>query len=194
MDWDARVSTAGAFVWTRGCFVFMFGPNQKGTRLGVVRLGGHRERGESNEACALREVREEASLPVRLVSAPATYFVGSPIPLPGQPLPRIAWTGGTVPLLVAERADGTLSVLYLAVSDDLPTPAAETKGLLLPSPQWLARICARRYTLEQYLSAGGEALVAEPMGLHLPLEPSYQIRLLNQLLRTHRELLPALQS
>jgi 8-oxo-dGTP pyrophosphatase MutT (NUDIX family) len=47
-------------------------------RLGVARLGGHREHGETAWQCAAREVREEASLAVRPLTPPATYWVGPP--------------------------------------------------------------------------------------------------------------------
>lgn len=182
MNWESRVATAGAFVWTGGAFAFMFGPNRVGDRLGVVRLGGHREFGESSEACAIREVMEEASLSIRLLRPPATYFAGAPLRLPGQPLPTITWPGETPPLLVTDRADGTVSVIYLAVSDDPPVPAAETKGLLLPDRAWISRLCARPHTLEEYLSAGGRAILRRPMEPSLPLEPSPQVRLFDQLL------------
>lgn len=191
MDWESRVATAGAFVWNRGRLVFMVGPTRGGDRLGVVRLGGHREEGESSLECAVREVREEASLTVQPLRPPATYFVGSPLPMPGRPLPIIDWPGPTPPVLVTQRIDGTLAALYLAVSHDSPVPDAETLGLLLPDQAWLARLCARPYTLKEYQAGGGEAILRTAMSPFLPLEPSPQLRLFARILTVHAGLAPA---
>ena len=47
-----RVVTASAYVIVQGLFVFQVGQTRAGDRLGVVRLGGHVEPGESSLACA----------------------------------------------------------------------------------------------------------------------------------------------
>lgn len=191
MDWDRNVVTAGAFVWSQGRLVFMVGPTRAGDKLGVVRLGGHREAGESTEACAVREVMEEAAMAIRLLPAPATYFAGSPAKLPGEPLPTIDWPGSPRPVLVTERQDGGLAVLYLAVSDDPPVPSNESEGLLLPDRAWLERLTARRYTLAEYLAGGGQAVLRTQMEPGLVLEPSHQLRLFARLLAVHAGLVPA---
>jgi 8-oxo-dGTP pyrophosphatase MutT (NUDIX family) len=74
MDLESRVATAGAYVLADGLVVFMVGPNRAGDRLGVVRLGGHREAGETSWTCAGREVLEEASVRIRPIPPPATYW------------------------------------------------------------------------------------------------------------------------
>ncbi|MFZ5827765.1 MAG: NUDIX domain-containing protein [Bacillota bacterium] len=191
MDWESRVTTAGAFVWNDGRLVFMVGPTRSGDRLGVVRLGGHREEGESSLECALREVKEEASLAAELLRPPVTYYAGTPLPLPGRPLPTIDWPGATPPVLVTERADGSLAAIYLAVSHGQPAPAAEAEGLLLPDRAWLSRLCARPYTLREYEAGGGRAILRMPMSPVLPLEPSPQLRLFARILTVHTDLVPA---
>lgn len=182
MNWERRVTTAGAFVWTRGRLAFMVGANNRGDRLGVVRLGGHREAGESSQECARREVMEEASMAITLLPPPATYYVGTPVRPPGQPLPTINWPGNTPPVLVTERNDGTLSVLYIAESQDPPQPASEAQGLLLPDRTWFHRLCTERLTLSDYLAQGGEAVLKAELSPSLPLEPSFQLRLFDRLL------------
>ncbi len=57
-----QTATAGAYVLLDGRFPFIVGPTPDGDRLAVVRLGGHREAGESPWQCAAREVMEESGV------------------------------------------------------------------------------------------------------------------------------------
>src|SRR5690242_8963859 len=124
-----EVVTASAYVLHRGRFVFAFGfPGEAHDRLGVARLGGHREPGERAWACAAREVLEESTLTIRPLAPPATYWIG-----PGGDETTIAaalWDGDAaepVPLLVGWRGESgarKLSVTYLAAGEGEPAPAA----------------------------------------------------------------------
>jgi 8-oxo-dGTP pyrophosphatase MutT (NUDIX family) len=176
-----------------GRFVFAVGfPLPERDRLGVVRLGGHREPGESAWACAAREVEEEAGLAAHPLPPPATCWVGpgqdaapAPGPWPGDP------EEGVPPLLVAWRPDGgrrRLSVTYLARGTGAPVPAAETQGLLLLRPEEVRRLAGGRLTLEAFLRGGGEAVLRAPLPPHLPLEPRLQLTALAVLLDRYREL------
>jgi hypothetical protein len=68
-----QIVTAGVCVCVAGCFPFQVGPSASGETLGVVRLGGHREEGETAWQCAAREAFEEAHLQVLARQPPATY-------------------------------------------------------------------------------------------------------------------------
>ncbi len=174
-----RIQTAGAYLWTGSRFLFQVGPNKAGDRLGVVRLGGHLEEGESPWESVQREAMEEATVRVEPLPVPATYLTDGgelvPVPWPDQP----------APLLVYEREPGRFTPLYLTVTADPPRPAAETRGLLLLDRAWLARLVREEMTLERYLAAGGEAILREPFPAHLPLAPSYYLGLLDRLLDVH---------
>jgi len=61
---DFTPKTSSAWVLVSGSFPFMVGPDQTGKLLGVVRLGGHIEQGETPWQCAVREVKEEADLDI----------------------------------------------------------------------------------------------------------------------------------
>lgn len=50
-----EIRTSGAYVLYKGSFVFQFGPTKKGDKLGVVRLGGHRENKEMALETAIRK-------------------------------------------------------------------------------------------------------------------------------------------
>jgi 8-oxo-dGTP pyrophosphatase MutT (NUDIX family) len=183
MATDAGVVTASAYVLVRGLFVFQVGPTRSGDRLGVVRLGGHVEPGESSLACAMREVFEEATLRIQPVGPPATYIVADDASLRPAPPPQ----SELAPLLISRHAE-RLSVTYLAHSDDEPVPAAESRGLLLLDGNDVLRLTAEPLTLRQFLDNGGRAILREPLPLDLPLEPFPHLRLLPRLLALHPDL------
>ena len=95
-----RPRTASAWVVADGLFPFVVGPDETGERLGVVRLGGHMEEGETPWECAIREVREESGLEIRHVEPPGTYR------LPEDQLQPVGWNAawGPRPIIAAERA------------------------------------------------------------------------------------------
>jgi 8-oxo-dGTP pyrophosphatase MutT (NUDIX family) len=70
----SQVVTARAYVCIGHLMPFMVGPTLDGRRLAVIRLGGHREDGETPCQCAAREVVHEASLILTDQSPPATFW------------------------------------------------------------------------------------------------------------------------
>ena len=85
--WPQTVVTASAWVLQGDVFPFMIGPDHTGDYLGVVRLGGHIEPGETPWECATREVREEAGLDIEASVPPATYRLRQDSLCPVQALP-----------------------------------------------------------------------------------------------------------
>ncbi|SEP55705.1 NUDIX domain-containing protein [Piscibacillus halophilus] len=67
--------TAGGYVLYHGLFVFQVGPIKEGDKLGVVRLGGHRESEEAALEAAQREVYEEASINMIPIHSPETFHL-----------------------------------------------------------------------------------------------------------------------
>jgi ADP-ribose pyrophosphatase YjhB (NUDIX family) len=184
---EARINTAGAYVCIDGLYPFVMGwrPNQG--RIPVIRMGGHREEGESGWECAKREVYEEASLNIRPLTPRRTYLVDWD--QGDSELKEMRWEHATdqepIPLLVVTyRREGrtSLSLMYLAQADELPAPASEVKGLLLPDKENLHRLCQEALTLEQYLSSGGKAILNGEFDHKLILEPFLQLRLLSKIL------------
>jgi 8-oxo-dGTP pyrophosphatase MutT (NUDIX family) len=172
----------------------MVGPTKTRDRLGVVRLGGHREVGESSWQCAYREVREEASVRIQPIQPPVTYWssvgeVDSSIEPGSWPL-EVGAQPPIRPLLVRRRVevDGLLSVMYLAWTDDTPAPAAEATGLLLLTRVDVARLARETMTLRQYLHLGGRALLRDELPLDLPLQPFAQLQWLDIIWKLHPDL------
>lgn len=191
-----RVVTAGAYVVAGDRVVFMVGlPSGASDRLGVARLGGHREGGETAWQCAAREVLEEASVVVRPLIPPATYWVGPPHD--PAALAVGAWESETpaepAPLLVAwreEAGERRLSVTYLALADGPPVPAAEAQSLLLLRRQDILRVARERLTLDALLRSGAQAVLGTALDPLLPLEPLLQLRALACILDRHPSVLP----
>lgn len=187
MDINDNIITAGVFVNINGLFPFQVGPTKSGTTLGVVRLGGHRDIGETGWECASREAYEEATLRLTPIKPPATYWFeasDNPKLIPG------GWQEGDIePILVGKRMDNNqITPIYLAISQDVPMPAAETKGLLLLNQSDIVKIVTNEITLGKYLESGGKAMFNETLPLHFILEPFPHLRLLATLISKHPEL------
>jgi hypothetical protein len=77
--------------------------------------------------------------------------------------------------------------MYLAQAEEIPTPSAEVKGLLLLEEAEIHRLCQIPMTLKQYLNSGGQAILRDKFDINLVLEPFAQLRLLSRILRVQRE-------
>lgn len=191
-----QVVKAGAFVVYQGRFIFVVGPDRHYPRHGVVRLGGHREPGESPLACAIREVQEEALLAIWPSQPPATYWAapeGEPEAGPWPGAGTAADEGGEVPpLLVTYHPESgsrpRQTAIYLAFVDQPPVPAMETRGLLLLTPAQVQLLAHTPMTLAQCLAAGTKGSFRTPLQMGWPLRPSHHVRTLARLLELHPEL------
>lgn len=70
-----NIRTSGAYVLFKGLFVFQVGPTKGGDKLGVVRLGGHREGKETALDTAKREVFEEAQIKITAFNPDKTFYI-----------------------------------------------------------------------------------------------------------------------
>lgn len=178
-----NLRTAGVFVRYHGRFPFQVGPNEDVSGLGVVRLGGHIEAGESPVEAAVREVLEEASITVDLLSSPVTYYQGGPEAEPE----RIEGVGGEGirPVLISGDREHPTSVMYLAEASTCPHPGADSKGLVLLNAEEIARVCERPTTLDEFLAAGGLLIENVALDRGMELVPRLQLRFLHRLLYRH---------
>ena len=158
-----------------------------GETLGVVRLGGHREEHETGWECAAREAWEEATLRVKPIDSPSTYWmVGEDF----QPKPWVLRsTDEVAPIVVTTRDKQFMTPMYLGYSDDEPVPTEETKALLLLTHADIDLIATHSITLRQYLELGGQARFRESLSLDLILEPYDHLKILHRLMHIHPEML-----
>lgn len=187
---QTRINTAGAYVCVQGLYPFALGsrPNQR--RIPVIRLGGHREQGETGWQCARREVLEEAGLPIQPLAPPATVYADFDQANAGLQLvqwKRMDEQEATPCLVLGYCHDGQtwLSLMYLAQAVQLPKPCSEIHGLLLLDREAIHWLCAAPRTLEQYLARGGQAILSGEFDRRLVLEPFIQLRLLSKMMDTY---------
>ena len=126
------VNTAGVLLREAGRFVFCYGPHASGG-IYVLRIGGHRETGESPWACAVREAREEAAAVVHQIPAHVSVQTNGmhgridtlswPAVVEGYPQERPLVVGGSV------EPGAEKSTLFLAETTDVSHPSGEVFGL-----------------------------------------------------------------
>ncbi|MFZ7759367.1 NUDIX hydrolase [Bacillus thuringiensis] len=182
---DKNVRTAGAYVIYKNLFVFQVGPTNKGDTLGVVRLGGHKEGDETAVETAKREVKEEATIDIAILSSPCTYYKKNW----DAQSKKIKVENEINPILIIDSPDETLSTMYMAHAENKPTPSSETNGLLLLSVNDIRLISSKGITLNEYIKQGGIAVLKEKMNKELILQPFPQLMFLAELLKNDPVLL-----
>ena len=190
---EGPYATAGAFVGVgQGRFVFATGPRRQGDALGIVRLGGHVEDGETPWECAARELGEEACLrAVERLEPPRTYrqpFGG------GQwgPLEGMHWERARGPApLVLKSGPQALSVLYLARTGEAPVPASEIRALIFLTPAEIRTLIQEAHSLERFLENGGKVRFnpRHAFDRALPLRPSSDLAAFVQIAAEHPEIM-----
>lgn len=174
-----RVTTAGLILRNHDRFVFQVGLTGQRDALGIVRLGGHVEAGETPAECAVREALEEGSTRASIVSPPGTFrydadseAVLSPSGWPGE---------APASLLLATMSGasaGDLSVTYLAESTDDPSPSAETQGLIFLSAGDVLWLTSTQVSLAEFIDAEGTVVAATELPPSMTLRPHGQLRAL----------------
>lgn len=180
-----HVRTSGAYVMYKGLFPFQVGPTRKGDKLGVVRLGGHREEGETALETAIREVFEESSMIIKLINSPITFLKKDW----KESAVKIQSSEDIAPILIKGTDPTASTAMYLAYSKTAPVPSSESCGLLLLSSKDISLICKHKITLEKFIEQGGKALISQEINLGLPLEPFPQLLFLAELLEKEANLM-----
>lgn len=180
-----HVRTSGVYIMYRGLFPFQVGPTRKGDKLGVVRLGGHREKGESAQETAIREVSEESSMDIKLVTSPITFFKKEW----NDAAIKIQSSEDVAPILIKGSDPTASTAMYLAYSNTAPVPSSETTGLLLLSRKDISLICKQKITLDKFIEQGGKALLSQKINMGLPLEPFPQLRFFAELFEKEASLM-----
>lgn len=174
------VRAVGVFLLYKNKFAFMVGPNRDGSKLGIVRLGGHVEENEGAIACAVREVKEEASVRINMVSSPKTYYMRN-------------WEDETYTLVddcmletkpIVKKGDETgATMIFLAYTQEQLVPAAEAHGIILLTEEDVFMICDNKISLRAFVNQGGELLQSKDMNYDLELSAGPHVRFLCNLLK-----------
>jgi hypothetical protein len=180
-----HVRTSGAYVLYNGLFPFQVGPTRKGDKLGVVRLGGHLEGDETAVQTAVREVFEESSMKIKIISSPITYYKRDW----NHSASKMPTEDDFAPILIKGSDLASSTAMYLAHSESEPMPSSETSGLLLLTAKDVHLICKHKITLNDYLKQHGRALFKRELDKNLLLEPFPQLLFLAELLEKEPEFL-----
>lgn len=180
-----NIRTSGAYVLYKGLFVFQVGPTNEGDKLGVVRLGGHRENNETALETAKREVFEEAQLEIEPFNPNTTFFLSEwdEEPTKGNVNEPVA------PILIKGNKESSYTAMYLSYTLSMPIPSSESKGLLLLSPSEVQLICRRKISLSSFQKSGGISIIKSEIDTNLILQPFPQLLFLSRLLKEETELM-----
>ncbi len=183
------ISAAGAYIRINGLYLFAVGAQPHNGRTPVYRLGGHLEALETGWECAEREVQEETGLQIEPITPTQTYMLPDGDQVAGK-LEIIQWKQETekkqTPILVVayyRYGELLLSLMYLAKTDQFPTPTSEVKGLIFLDKEELQKLCKEAITLEHFLNNGGKAIIGHEIDKSLVLEPFTQPRMLSRILQ-----------
>lgn len=177
--------TSGAYVLYKGLFIFQVGPTKEGDKLGVVRLGGHREGNETALETAKREVFEEAQVEIVPINPHITFYLSEWNEEPT----KVNINEPIVPILIKGNEESSYTIMYLSNTLTLPTPSSESKGLLLLSPENVRLICQNKISLSEYQNLDGVSILKTELDMNLILQPFPQLLFLSRLLNEETKLM-----
>lgn len=177
--------TSGAYVLYNGLFIFQVGPTKEGDKLGVVRLGGHREGNETALETAKREVFEEAQVEIAPINPNITFYLSEWNEEPT----KVNINEPIVPILIKGNEESSYTIMYLSNTLTLPTPSSESKGLLLLSPENVRLICQNKISLSDYHNLDGVSILKTELDMNLILQPFPQLLFLSRLLNEETKLM-----
>lgn len=177
--------TSGAYVLYNGLFILQVGPTKEGDKLGVVRLGGHREGNETALETAKREVFEEAQVEIAPINPNKTFYLSDWNEEPT----KVNINEPIVPILIKGNEESSYTIMYLSNTLTLPSPSSESKGLLLLSPENVRLICQNKISLSDYHNLDGVSILKTELDMNLILQPFPQLLFLSRLLNEETKLM-----
>lgn len=180
-----NVQTSGAYVLYKGLFVFQVGPTKDGDKLGVIRLGGHREGNEMALDTAKREVFEEAQVEITTYNPSTTFYLSE---WDEEPT-KVNIHDPVVPILIKGNEESYYTLMYLSHTLTLPAPSSESKGLLLLSPENVQLICQKQISLSDFQKLNGVYIQRQEIDSNLILQPFPQLLFLSRLLHEETNLI-----
>lgn len=175
------LKTVGTFIVYKDKLAFMIGPDKFGEKLGIVRIGGHIEEKESYIEALEREIKEESSIKVNLVSTKNTYY-------------KKDWNDGNYceitdniswnirPLLVV--GDKTYSTaVFLSYAEEEPKPSSEAYGIIFLAENEIKDICSKKLRLRDFLAKGGKLIQQKEMDYDMEIYAGVHLKFFNDLMQ-----------
>jgi hypothetical protein len=182
-----NLRTIGAFILYQDTLVFMIGPDYSGRRLGIIRLGGHIESEENYLDALNREIKEEASIEVKLVNSTHTYYMSnwleeSYIDITNQVSLDIK------PLVIVKDVAPSTAI-FLAYADSEPKPASEASGLIFLKLNELRSILKKHIKLKEFISNGGKVIINKKLDENLEIAAGVHLHFLYKLINDKNQLI-----
>ncbi|MCK8060352.1 MULTISPECIES: NUDIX hydrolase [unclassified Fusibacter] len=172
-------TTVGVYLKYEDSLAFMIGPDQNGTKLKVIRLGGHIEKGESIQDALERELMEEACVTVDLKDVDYTFY-------------KVKWHKKRImyekfdrfdlkPLIVVGNQHRA-TALFIAETLKKPVPAMESHGIIFLNRDQVRSICTKRITLADFIASGGEVIFQKPLNHEMQITAGVHLKFIYELI------------
>lgn len=181
-----HLKTVGSFVLYQNTLAFMIGPDKSGEKLGIVRLGGHIEENENYLQALKREIKEEASINIKLIDLPSCFYkkswderdyyeITENIPWEIKPL---IITGDTI----------SSTAVFLAYTEELPKPSSEAYGIIFLKENDIKDICRKKLCLNDFLKNGGKLIQQKEIDYGMEMRAGVHLTFLNRLMEQGNDL------
>lgn len=178
--------TVGTYILYEDTLAFMIGPDNSGEKLGIMRLGGHIEKGESYLQALEREVNEEGAIRVKLVSSTDTYY-------------KTNWDDTNYckitndiafdikPLIVTGNIRRSTAV-FLAYAEEEPKPSSEAHGIIFLNKSEIKDICSKKLRLKDFLNNGGKLIQQKEIDYNMEMYAGVHLKFLYNLIENNNGL------
>lgn len=179
------LKTVGAFIRYEDTLVFMIGPDSSGEKLGIVRLGGHVEQGESLLQALEREIKEEGSIKVKLLDSPCTLYKN--IWEDSDYFDITDLINWNVKPLVIKKDKLSSTAVFLSYTEEEPKPSSEAYGLVFLKDKDIINICSNRLTLRDFIDGGGKFIRQKEINYDMEIYAGVHLSFLYNLLEDKNE-------
>lgn len=178
--------TVGSFILYKDMFAFAIGPDNTGEKLGIIRIGGHVEENETYLQTLEREIKEEASIEVKLLSSPNTFYkrnwndnnyieISDDIDLDIKPL-----------IITGTKMNST--AVFLSCAKEEPKPSSEAYGIIFLKKDDIKRICTGKLCLNDFLDSGGKLIQQKEIDYDMEMYAGVHLQFLNRLIEDKNDL------
>ena len=178
--------TVGSFILYQDTLAFMIGPDNSGEKLGVMRIGGHIEANEKLLQALEREIKEEASVEVKLLNSPCTFYKTNWDDANYYEITNdIVWD--TKPLIIVGDKSRSTAV-FLSYTEEEPKPSSEACGIIFLKETDIKAICLKKLCLKDFIDNGGKFIQQKEIDYNMEMYAGVHLTFLNRLIEDKNEL------
>jgi len=178
--------TVGSFVLYQDTLAFMIGPDNSGKKLGVMRLGGHIEDNENLLQSLEREIKEEASVQLKLLKSPRTFYKRSWDDTSYCEITNdILWDIKPL-IIVGDKSRST--AVFLSHTEEEPKPSSEACGIIFLKEADIKDICSKKLCLKDFIDNGGKLIQQKEIDYDMEMYAGVHLTFLNRLIEDKKYL------